>query len=130
MMERRRIRSKNWTTFNRLIKDQCDKIAEQIADEFGEKSVRCYKGSYSFIFKSNNSIKTIAKLIPQDEYDESILAAFSDSLENAEEFAKRLSSFAEHIDFMGEPFWASKMKEGDINLTAKTIIDFVKSNME
>ena len=126
-----RITPKNWTTFNRLIKDRCDKIAEKIADEFGEKSVKCYKGSYSFIFKSNSSTKTVAKLIPQDEYDEVILVGFSGTLENAEEFAKKINSFTEHIDFMGEPFWASKIKTGeDVNSTATTIIDFVKSNME
>ena len=132
-MRRRRIVSKKWQEYNPSIKDKCDKIAGLIANEFGEKTVKCYAGSYSFMFKSNGSTKTVAKLIPQYEYGEdAILVAFTDVADNAEAFAKKIDSFVESVEIgvYGEPFSASKMKESeDINCAASIIIEFVKSNM-
>ena len=133
-MDLRTIMPKNWQKFNPAIKVKCDKIAGVIATEFGEISIECHKGSWSFVYKTNTFSKTIAKLIPQYEDGEAIiLVGFSDAADNAEAYARKINSFVELVKIAptGEPFFVSKMKETqDMDFVASTIIDFVKSNME
>ncbi len=84
--------------------------------------------------KTKGPQKTIVKLIPQyNEYDEAvILVGFSDAFDNAEEFATKIDSFVDPIDFgvKAEPFSVSEMKDSkEIQSTATIIIDFIKTNM-